>query len=581
LDSRLTVTSGTLTNAADGTIACPAGYNRGYRFLDAALDNQGTLSVDYHLTALTGPVANAPAGTLQGDAELDVSAIAFSNAGLTVPGFSPGTLSITGNDPRAASSALQVEIGGRTAGTGHDQLAVSGAATIDGSLNVSLIDGFEPALGDSFLIVTAGTRSGAFASTSGLPLPNGLQFEVEYRPDAVWLRAGPPPANQPPTALADAGTTPEDTPLDIDVLFNDTDADGDSLYVVAGAFTPPLHGAVSLNVDGTVRYEPAPDFFGVDSLRYVVSDAVGGTDSAAVVVTVLPVNDAPFFTGATPPHGATLHTGPGKPVTFAVTAADVDPGDIVMLDAAGIPAGAVTAPPLPATGNPVPVDFAWTPTPSDIGMHVITFGATDGTLPAGPRTITIVVEETTGTILSRLRATSTPEGVEVTWEVVEENGITSLGVERAEQAPGPYFPIGTRLATDAERLLDRSAVPRTEYFYRVVARTQWGDELVLGPVAATALENITSFSLSSIAPNPTRGAAQVEFTVPHDARVAITVYDVTGRQVATLANDRFESGRYRLAWDGEDRGRRVAPGVYFVRFVSEGARFARRLVVVR
>jgi Bacterial Ig domain len=382
-------------------------------------------------------------------------------------------------------------------------------------------------------------------------------------------------------ALADAATTPEDMPIDIDVLVNDTDADGDSLFVVAGAFTPPVHGAVSLTPGGMVRYEPAPDFFGVDSLRYVVSDGLGGADSAAVVVTVLPVNDAPRFTGATPPNGAMLHTGPGQAIVFTVTAEDVDPGDLVLMDAAGIPAAAVTAPPLPATANPVSVDVTWTPGPADIGTHVVTFGATDGVLSADLRTITIVVEQTTGIILSRLAAAATPDGIEVTWEVVEADEIASQGVERAESVQGPFFPIGLRLAADAERMLDRSAVPDTEYFYRLVATTRTGGRLVLGPVSATALENITSFSLSSIAPNPTRGAARVEFTLPHDAPVAIDVYDVTGRRIATLADDRFEAGRYQLAWDGEDRGRRVVPGVYFVRFVSDGTRFSRRLVVVR
>ena len=48
-----------------------------------------------------------------------------------------------------------------------------------------------------------------------------------------------------------------------------------------------------INADGTVTYTPDPDFHGIDSFTYTVSDGNGGTDTATVTVTVDPVNDAP------------------------------------------------------------------------------------------------------------------------------------------------------------------------------------------------------------------------------------------------------------------------------------------------
>ena len=581
LVSRLNVTNGTLVNAADGTISCPVGYNRGNRFLGAEVDNQGLLSIDYSLTAQSGPLTNGPTGTIQGDATLDVSTVSFTDAGTAVPGFSPGVLTITGDDPRGVSSALNVEIGGLTPGTEYDRLAVSGLAGLDGGLNVSLIDGFVPALGDSFFIVTAGSRIGEFASATGLELPNKLQFEIDYRTDAVVLRAGPPPVNDPPLATADSASTPEDLAVDIDVLANDNDANGDSLSVVPGAFSGPAHGSVSLNPDQTIHYVPAPDFFGADSLTYVVSDQVGGLDTASVYVAVTAVNDPPQFVGPTPPDGAVLTIPPGGTAPFTVTASDIDSGDVVTLDVVGLPAGAVMTPPLPASANPVTSGFLWTPTYADLGSHEITFTATDGELSAVPRTVTVVVESPTSTIISRLRANPTDDGIEVTWRLVEGGTIAEQRLERSLRVDGPWLPIGVALESDAEDALDRAVDSRTEYFYRLRATTSWGQSLVVGPVSATSLETITAFALSPVAPNPTRGVARVEFAVPREARVEIAVFDVAGRRVATLADDRFEPGRYQLQWDGEARGRSVVPGVYFVRFASADVRGARRIVVVR
>src|SRR5688572_15269603 len=71
------------------------------------------------------------------------------------------------------------------------------------------------------------------------------------------------PVNDAPVAQDDAETTDEDTPVDIDVLANDTDADGDSRPVYSA--TDPANGSVVVNLDDTVTYTPDPDFNGTDT----------------------------------------------------------------------------------------------------------------------------------------------------------------------------------------------------------------------------------------------------------------------------------------------------------------------------
>jgi hypothetical protein len=69
----------------------------------------------------------------------------------------------------------------------------------------------------------------------------------------------------------------------------------------------------------------------------------------------------------------------------------------------------------------------------------------------------------------------------------------------------------------------------------------------------------------SVYPNPSR-VAKISFTLPSVSDVELGVYDVTGRQVASLAKGRMPAGSYSQAWSGKDAsGKQVGAGVYFYR----------------
>ncbi len=97
--------------------------------------------------------------------------------------------------------------------------------------------------------------------------------------------------NDVPVANTDSATTDEDNSVVINVLTNDTDADGDSL-TVTGA-NAPSNGSVQVNGGNTITYTPDSDFNGSDAFTYTISDGNGGTNTGTVNVTVNPINDAP------------------------------------------------------------------------------------------------------------------------------------------------------------------------------------------------------------------------------------------------------------------------------------------------
>ncbi len=136
--------------------------------------------------------------------------------------------------------------------------------------------------------------------------------------------------NTPPVAVDDAATTPEDTPVDVNVLANDTDADGHALTITS--FTQPAHGTVTETVDHKLHYAPAADFHGTDTFEYTISDGHGGSDTATVTITVTPVNDAPvaFDATRTTPEDTTLSSS-------VPAATDVDGDTLTYALVAGLP----------------------------------------------------------------------------------------------------------------------------------------------------------------------------------------------------------------------------------------------------
>jgi uncharacterized repeat protein (TIGR01451 family) len=145
-----------------------------------------------------------------------------------------------------------------------------------------------------------------------------------------------------PIAGDDAVPTPGDRPVDVDVLLDDSDPDGDPLTVTA--LTQPAHGTAVLLADGRVRYTPDTGSEGADSFTYTVSDGRGMTDTATVTVTV--ANQPPV---ATPDSGAAAYGTPTGGIDVLANDADGNPADVLSVvavsppvDAGGTVRGAVS-----------------------------------------------------------------------------------------------------------------------------------------------------------------------------------------------------------------------------------------------
>ncbi|MEM4358198.1 MAG: tandem-95 repeat protein [Candidatus Pacearchaeota archaeon] len=136
------------------------------------------------------------------------------------------------------------------------------------------------------------------------------------------------PVNDAPLANDDTYSVNENDILTISapgVLANDSDVDGDTLTAVL--VNSVSHGNLVLNANGSFIYIPEPDWYGIDSFRYIANDGANISNIATVTVIVNPINDAP----TTPPSLIVEPTPAYKSSTLIANATgsiDVD-GDII------------------------------------------------------------------------------------------------------------------------------------------------------------------------------------------------------------------------------------------------------------
>ena len=87
----------------------------------------------------------------------------------------------------------------------------------------------------------------------------------------------------------------------------------------------------------------------------------------------------------------------------------------------------------------------------------------------------------------------------------------------------------------------------------------------------------TSFSLSQNYPNPFNPSTMIQYTVPRQSDVSLKVYDVMGREIATLVDESKPAGSYAVRFDAL----RYASGVYFYRLSTTGQSVTKMMTLIK
>ncbi|XAM00624.1 PEP-CTERM sorting domain-containing protein [Phycisphaeraceae bacterium D3-23] len=180
---------------------------------NAGLTNHGALAVSFGTSDMFGDIDNTGSIVLSGGSNTTFYDDVTNNGGIVVAaagnatstavffGDVSGAGSITGggnvflhgdlrpgNSPAAvhhdahlflmATATTQIELGGTTPGSQHDQINNLKSTTLGGTLDIQLINGFDPAQGETFDIFNLATSSGTFADILLPLLDSGLGWHL-------------------------------------------------------------------------------------------------------------------------------------------------------------------------------------------------------------------------------------------------------------------------------------------------------------------------------------------------------------------------------------------------------------------
>ena len=208
------------------------------------------------------------------------------SSGRYEPGNSPAIVNFE-NLKLIQGSSLEMEIGGLTAGTEHDQIIASGIAELNGRLEIPIINGFQPAVGDVVTIISANSVTGSFKQAFSANLPDNRAIKVAINATDVTLTFKLPDAEgyDPATGGGSwlnssiwlSGVIPDT--LDNTTIINNTSTSNQTVSVNTDAFSNNLDVS-STNGTMTVQVPASRSLSAINSVDIDMNgvvDLTGGT----------------------------------------------------------------------------------------------------------------------------------------------------------------------------------------------------------------------------------------------------------------------------------------------------------------
>ena len=187
----------------------------------------------------------------------------------------------------------------------------------------------------------------------------------------------------------------------------------------------------------------------------------------------------------------------------------------------------------------------------------------------------------TATLLSLFTAAPAGEALALRWKFGDAADVATVELQRSDESDGPWSSVAAELGAegDVTVALDRTVRRGQVYYYRLWVTTDSGERLEFGPVRATLAEPVARFAISRLAPNPTSGPVQVEFALPREAPVKVSVLDVQGREIAVLADATYPAGRFTVGWNASGDAGASRSGIFFVRYRTPEGSFTKTVIV--
>ncbi len=185
--------------------------------------------------------------------------------------------------------------------------------------------------------------------------------------------------------------------------------------------------------------------------------------------------------------------------------------------------------------------------------------------------------------------------VRLSWQTAEEINQAGYNILRSKGKNGTYRKINKNMI-----FAKGQGVTLTEYnyldkpdnagplFYKLEGISLDGASEYFGPIEAHFLSDVEmnglpkTFALHGNYPNPFNPSTTIRYDLAGSVDVSLVLYDVTGRRVKSLVDEKQPAGRYFIEWDGrDDLHSPVASGVYIVSLTAGEHTFKRKITLVR
>ena len=174
--------------------------------------------------------------------------------------------------------------------------------------------------------------------------------------------------------------------------------------------------------------------------------------------------------------------------------------------------------------------------------------------------------------LQSLSATTKNNKIIITWQTATEINNYGFEIERTqviEGKTGEYNKIGfVQGHGNSNTIIDYTftdaEVKYGKYSYRLKQIDNDGKYNYSKSIEAE-INNITNYSLSQNYPNPFNPSTTISYEIPKTTNVSIKVYNILGKEIATLVNEKQETGTYKVEFNGSNLSR----SIYYTKHATE------------
>ena len=161
--------------------------------------------------------------------------------------------------------------------------------------------------------------------------------------------------------------------------------------------------------------------------------------------------------------------------------------------------------------------------------------------------------------------------------VERESGISALpGREKGEWAAVGFVEgNGTSPNEHSYTFTDKNLTPAT-YHYRL-KQTDFDGSFAYSNEVEAVINLTGEFRLEQNYPNPFNPVTTISYSVPHECKVKMKIYDMLGNEIVTLINEKKEAGSYEVKFNGSS----LASGVYIYRLTGGSFSASRKFVLMK